>query len=410
MKRLLIDLDPGTRGNRMAKEFPKGSSDIPSKENYPKQISSKHLIGFNKGISYLVDTPEIYNDIELQGEVTGSGSLGSPVATTITNKNITLDGDIAGFGQLGSNITTTISNKTVTLGGDLSGSGDLGTTINATIDNKSIELTGDVTATGTLGSSMATTIANKNITFTGAITGSGTLGGNISTSFSYPINGGGNRIENVSNPVNSQDVATKNYVDSSGGTPSTISDITQFQGNSQVYLKYGTDVNGKGPGRQAVFLTWDQSGDVGYIAVWEDGCQIINSSDTWNHIIRFVDEDVYPDPSQPNNYSAAIDSSGNYIQNSSQRIKRNITPYEEASLEKIAQLKLKEFNFVGKEHKENQEKTFGLIAEETEEILPNVVEGGSAINMSHLQMHMLKAIQELNEIVNKKKWWKIWKK
>lgn len=254
------------------------------------------------------------------------------------------------------------------------------------------------------GEKVKTPPSSKDISLTGAVTGTGFIGSPINTIFSYPLNAGNNRIVSIAEPINAQDAATKNYVDTQGGgTPSKIQDTTTFNGNPNVMLKYGAQVGSKGPGigRNATFLSWNGGGDVGYIAVWEDGCQIINSADTWSHIIRFVDEDV-KDPNT-GGYSAAIDSAGNYITNSSEKEKCNISLIKENSLNKLNLLEVKTYGFKSKKYKIKNENSMGIIVEEAKKVFPDIVENHSAINLTRLQMHMLKAIQELSKEVQQLK-------
>ena len=80
------------------KYFPKLTTLTPSKSNYPQKQSEKNLIGFEDGISYLMDTATGDMNLTLTGDVTGSGNVENPISTTISNKNISLFGDITGSG------------------------------------------------------------------------------------------------------------------------------------------------------------------------------------------------------------------------------------------------------------------------------------------------------------------------
>lgn len=146
------------------------SSPVPSVTNYPERDNPNWIIGFE-------------ND-------------GEKVKTTLTSENINLTGAIIGSGSSGASINTTFSyplnagnNRIVSVGEPVSSQD--GATKNY-VDNKTVSLTG-------------------------AISGSGVLGSSISTSFSYPLNGGNNRIVSVAEPIGAQDAATKNYVDTHGG-------------------------------------------------------------------------------------------------------------------------------------------------------------------------------------------------
>ena len=255
-------------------------SPIPSIQNYPEDDNPDWLIGIdNEGDK--VKTPPTGNtpSITLTGAVTGNGSLENPVNTTLTapinaqnnriinvsspisntdaanksyvdatagSESIVLQGAVTGSGNLGSPITTIFSSPlNVPLGGGrITGlleepyANDeavnkeaidtwLATTLGnanaytdgeiATTQALPITASGDIIGTLKLGETLPLTIGNKNISLSGVITGSGILGGSISTTFTYPIDAGAQKIVNVVGPTVDTDAATKKYVDDNAG-------------------------------------------------------------------------------------------------------------------------------------------------------------------------------------------------
>jgi hypothetical protein len=86
---------------------------------------------------------------------------------------------------------------------------------------------------------------------------------------------------------------------------------------------------------------------------------------------------------------------------SDERLKRNIAPFEPA-LEKVVQLRPVHFDYRADEYPDlslTRERAYGLIAQEVEKILPEMVKddprGFKAVNYSELPMFLLQAVREL---------------
>lgn len=170
--------------------------------------------------------------VTLTGDVTGTGTAGTPFATTLTLRlneilvpngdvslnskkinslaNGTLSSDGVNLGQMTSAISAAVSAGTITLTGNVTGSGTVGSsfattltlrlnqilTPNAAVAMGGFKLTG--LATGTAGtdavnltqmnSAISSAVSAGTITLTGNVTGSGTVGSSFATSIASRLN------------------------------------------------------------------------------------------------------------------------------------------------------------------------------------------------------------------------------
>lgn len=179
-------------------------------------------------------------------------------------------------------------------------------------------------------------------------------------------------------------------------------------------------------------------GDYGFIACNSDIIQIIADGDS-GYLFGGTDEDILDPATQ---LTFGIDKAGAYHQLSDKSMKHSINRVKDKALPKIRGLKLNTYGFLASYDEKDSEdkrkrkakgffkKQLGLVADEVEEILPEIVNGlgylsnkeaeidkadpelikmfqpnettpkTKMINMTHLQLYMLKAIQELAETVD----------
>jgi len=100
-------------------------------------------------------------------------------------------------------------------------------------------------------------------------------------------------------------------------------------------------------------------------------------------------------------------TNGNYASVSDRRLKRNITPLNHGALEDINKMRPVSYVF---ENQVGDEKTYGLIAQELKEIMPDIVqeidlqnESTLAISYSELIPVLIKGMQEQQLIINELK-------
>ena len=172
--------------------------------------------------------------IILTGDITGSGVTDSPVVTSINRP-------IDGGNQKIQNVAEPVLNSDaatksyvdshnpasqIDLVGAVTGSGSTGSPLTTAFSypldggNQKIENVADP-ALGTDAANKSYvdySLPSDSVELTGAVTGTGVTGTAISTSFSYPLDGGSSKIINVLNPTNPQDAATKDYVDNSSSS------------------------------------------------------------------------------------------------------------------------------------------------------------------------------------------------
>jgi len=179
-------------------------------------------------------------------------------------------------------------------------------------------------------------------------------------------------------------------------------------------------------------------GDYGFIACNSDIIQIIADGDS-GYLFGGTDEDTQDPATQ---LTFGIDKAGTYHQLSDKSMKHSISPVKDSVLSKIKELTLNTYGFLAPydekdsdDKKKRKAKSFfkkqlGLIADDVEKIMPEIVEGlgyftkkeaetdkadpglvkafspdkpsnkTKMINLTHLQLYMLKAIQELAEAVD----------
>ena len=175
-----------------------------------------------------------------------------------------------------------------------------------------------------------------------------------------------------------------------------------------------------------------------YIAVNSELIQILTTGDS-GYMFAGTDSETQ-DPHK--DLMFGIDRTGAYKQLSDKSAKHSIAPMKEEVLPKLKNLQLNTFGFkilpdknASKEKKESLSRKFfkkhiGLVADDAEKVLPEIIHGlgylsekeadldqtdpeivkaftpeekddkKKMINMSHLQLYMLKAIQELAEAVD----------
>jgi len=175
-----------------------------------------------------------------------------------------------------------------------------------------------------------------------------------------------------------------------------------------------------------------------YIAINSELIQILTTGDS-GYMFAGTDSENQ-DPHK--DFMFGIDRTGAYKQLSDKSAKHSIAPMKDDILPKLKNLQVKTFGFKvrsdensSKEKKKSQSEKFfkkhlGLVADDVEKILPEIIHGlgylskkeadldqadpdlikafapkepsngNKMINMSHLQIYMLKAIQELAEIVD----------
>ena len=170
------------------------------------------------------------------GNVTGT----VPTATTAGTVTTAAQGNITSVGTLTSlTVTGNTTSGNLLTGGLISSTGNItggnilgGANVNATTHTgATVSVTGTITAgnLATGGTASATgTITGGNLATAGTISSTGNItGGNISAgigtfsgagSFSGNVNMNSQYINNVTNPVQNQDVATKSYVDTMSST------------------------------------------------------------------------------------------------------------------------------------------------------------------------------------------------
>jgi len=180
-------------------------------------------------------------------------------------------------------------------------------------------------------------------------------------------------------------------------------------------------------------------GDYAFISLNSDLIQIIADGNS-GYLFAGTDEDTQDPATQ---LMFGIDKAGAYNQLSDKSLKHSISPIKDKVLPKIKKLQLNTYGFLvpysdedSKEKKKRKAKNFfkkqlGLVADEVEKIMPELIEGlgylskkeaeidkadpklvklfsgddqekakTKMINMSYLQLYMLKAIQELAEAVD----------
>lgn len=180
-------------------------------------------------------------------------------------------------------------------------------------------------------------------------------------------------------------------------------------------------------------------GDYGFIACNSDIIQIIADGDS-GYLFGGTDEDTQDPATQ---LTFGIDKAGAYNQLSDKSLKHSINPMNEKILPKLKKLQLSTYGFLApyeekdsNDKKRRKAKSFfkkqlGLIADEVAKIMPEITDGlgyfskkeaetdkadpklvklfspddkkktkTKMINMTYLQLYMLKAIQELAEAVD----------
>ena len=180
-------------------------------------------------------------------------------------------------------------------------------------------------------------------------------------------------------------------------------------------------------------------GDYGFIACNSDIIQIIADGDS-GYLFGGTDEDTQDPATQ---LTFGIDKAGAYNQLSDKSMKHSINPMKDKVLPKLKKLQLSTYGFLApyeekdsNDKKRRKAKSFfkkqlGLIADEVTKIMPEITEGlgyfskkeaetdkvdpkliklfspddkkktkTKMINMTYLQLYMLKAIQELAEAVD----------
>lgn len=224
----------------------------------------------------------------------------------------------------------------------------------------------------------------------------------------------------------------------------TLANPTSFTmaGDGPAYIAAANEWPGRGGNiynsyNSAIFGGYFR-GDYGFIACNSDIIQVISDGGS-GYLFGGTEEDTLDPATQ---LSFGIDRAGAYNQLSDKAMKHSIHRVKDKVLPKIRRLKLNTYGFLAKYDEKDSDakkkrkakgffkKQLGLVADEVEEILPEIVGGlgylskkeaeiGKAdpklvkmfqpdettpktkmINMTHLQLYMLKAIQELAETVD----------
>ena len=226
----------------------------------------------------------------------------------------------------------------------------------------------------------------------------------------------------------------------------TLANPTSFTTGQQFYGPGYIAASDEWPGRggnvynnyiSAIFGGYF-GGDYGFIACGSDIIQIIADGNS-GYLFGGTDEDTLDPATQ---LTFGIDKAGAYKQLSDKSMKHSIHRMKEKVLPKIKGLKLNTYGFLARydekdsdDKKKRKAKGFfkkhlGLVADEVEEVLPEIVQGlgylskkeaetnradpnlvkmfqpdetkskTKMLNMTHLQLYMLKAIQELAETVD----------
>lgn len=231
-------------------------------------------------------------------------------------------------------------------------------------------------------------------------------------------------------------------VESSGqlANPTTFTTGQQFYGPG--YIAASAEWPGRGGNVynnyiSAIFGGYF-GGDYAFIACGSDIIQIIADGNS-GYLFGGTDEDTQDPATQ---LTFGIDKAGAYHQLSDKELKHSITPVKDSVLSKIKELTLNTYGFLAPydekdsdDKKKRKAKSFfkkqlGLIADDVEKIMPEIVQGlgyfskkeaetdkadpqlvkafspdkpankTKMINLTHLQLYMLKAIQELAEAVD----------
>jgi hypothetical protein len=237
-----------------------------------------------------------------------TGTLLTAAQTNITSvgtlSSLSASGNVAGGNLLTSGLISATGNIT---GGNILG----GANVNATTHTgTTVSVTGNITGGNILGGANvnATTHTGTTVSVTGNITG-----GNISAgigSFSGNINMNSQYINNVTNPVQNQDVATKAYVDNISTTaityhtPVAVATTTTLAVATSGTVAY-VEVNGVGNGVGAKLTTTGTFLNIDSANVQTVGTRILVKNEAnaaWNgiytyanttSIVRSTDADSY---------------------------------------------------------------------------------------------------------------------
>lgn len=150
-------------------------------------------------------------------------------------------------------------------------------------------------------------------------------------------------------------------------------------------------------------------GDGDHVTIWSPGDGAPGQSSA---LLYICDEDYYNNDGNPFDDGALrayLNTSGNWVSVSDVNRKENVVPLSN-SLEKI--LKIKTYSYDFKQNKEEIEKgqqkphALGVIAQEVEKILPEVIEKSDAgdyfVSYTEFIPVLLNAVKEQNAIINQK--------
>lgn len=235
-------------------------------------IDSHYIVGVLDPVSdaqaankHYVDNSILNHNLELTGDVSGTGAIGAPINTTL---ELTLDEiSCAGNVDINSHYILGVldpvtgaqaANKnyvdtkfaavpsSVTLTGAVTGSGATGTpfatTLTTTLNNvpvptgnlslNSFKITSLLDPTSAQDGATKNYVDTRSITLTGAVTGTAALGSSLATTLTTVLNSvpaptgnlslNSKKITNLLDPTLAQDAATKNYIDTK--TLDTIAD------------------------------------------------------------------------------------------------------------------------------------------------------------------------------------------
>jgi hypothetical protein len=227
--------------------------------------------------------------------------------------------------------------------------------------------------------------------------------------------------------LQSSDAATGNlyfsFINSSGTTKGYIGygnsgdDALQIQNEANSYMTFATNGSERARITSDGYSRWSDTGSYSYTGT----AHSINNSAS-NDIVRFFSSNATPygvfvkytaaDPNNTTSYVFAAEqntgvniykiwSNGTVTARSDQRFKKNIETTRDGYAEDLAKLRVVKYNWYN--HEDDTPKELGLIAQEVEQVFPNLVMTENAgeeneaksIKTSVLPFMLLKAIQEL---------------